>query len=300
MKTLLSKEGPEVSRIALGMMRLRDWDLSAVETLAMIEEAVALGVTTFDHADIYGGRTCEELFGRAVSLSPSVREQMELVTKCGIMLASKDGVSGSIKHYDTTKAHIIKSVENSLRNLRTDRIDILLIHRPDPLMDPEELGEAFIELKESGKVLHFGVSNFNPGQYDMLSRKTGLDLVTNQIECSVLHLEPFTDGTIDDCVKHGFSPMAWSPMGGGDLFTSNTERAARVRAALESVRKEYVAETIDIMALAWLLRHPAGIVPVIGTGKIGRIRDAVKATKIEFGRKDWFRVWTASSGKDVP
>lgn len=300
MKTRLTKDGPEVSRIALGMMRLPEWDYSPARLLELVEESISLGVTTFDHADIYGSYSCERSFGEAIALSPSIRDKIQIVTKCGIVLAGSGPAGGGIKHYDTSRRHIIESVENSLRNLGTDYVDILLIHRPDPIMDPEEIGSAFSELKESGKALHFGISNFSPGQHEMMAEKLGLPVVTNQIECSVLHTGPFVDGTLDECVKRGCRPMAWSPMGGGRLFEEEAAKAARVRKALESVGVDYGVKDDDTMALAWLLRHPAGIIPVIGTGKIERVRNAIKAVDIEIGREDWFRIWTASTGADVP
>lgn len=299
MRIRLSEKGPEVSRIALGMMRLRDLGLSPSGIVELVEESLEAGVTTFDFADIYGGYTCEETFGDALSLSPSLRGGMQIVTKFGIVLPSP-GNPGGIKHYDTSREHISRSVESSLRKLRTGHIDLLLIHRPDPLMDIEEVGAAFEELRGSGKVLHFGVSNFTPAQYELLSERLPVPLVTNQVECSVLHLEPFEDGVIDSCVRHGIRPMAWSPLAGGELFTGKDDRSARVRGALERARAARGAKTIDMVALAWLLGHPAGIVPVLGTGRIERIRDAVEAARIELSREEWFGIWSASSGTGVP
>lgn len=299
MEVMFTREGPPVSRIALGMMRLRDWRLSAEDTLKLIEKSIDIGVTTFDHADIYGGYSCEELFGKALALSPSIRRNMQIVTKCGIMIPGA-GRGYSVKHYDTSFRHITESAENSLRKLRTDYIDILLIHRPDPMMNVDEIASAFSSLKESGKVLHFGVSNFTPGQYDLLASRLDFPLVTNQVECSVLQLNPFLDGTIDTCVRYGCRPMAWSPLGGGDLMTGNSDRIIRVRNCLEEISQKREAESIDLIALAWLLNHPSGIVPVVGTGKFERIKRAVKAIDFELSRDEWFRIWTCSNGSEVP
>lgn len=300
MKIKLHETGPSVSRIALGMMRLRDWKISVPELQKMIEHAVDLGVTTFDHADIYGDYACEALFGEALSSMPSIRERLQLVTKCGIELVSGNNPGCRIKHYDTSRSHIIASVENSLRRLRTDYIDLLLIHRPDPLMDPDEVASAFSSLQESGKVRHFGVSNFRTCQFELLSSSVPFPLVTNQIECSVLRTEPIDDGTLDQCQRLGIAPMAWSPLGGGTVLIGRTKQVMRVRKELREACERLDIDSMEQLALAWLLRHPARIVPVIGTGKIGRIEEAVGAVSIELGREDWFGILRASRGFDVP
>jgi len=182
----LTEGGPRFSRMALGFWRLAEWSLSAAELLDLVHSNLDLGITTFDHADVYGDYTCEERFGRALSLEPGLRGSMQLVTKCGIKLMSTNRPQHALKHYDTGREHIIASAENSLRVLGTDYIDLLLIHRPDVLMDPEEVAEAFAALRQSGKVLSFGVSNFSPSQFDLLASRLAFPLVTNQIEISVL------------------------------------------------------------------------------------------------------------------
>ncbi len=300
MKIKLEKNGPEVSRIALGMMRLSEWNLSVGERRAWIERALELGITTFDHADIYGDYTCEMLFGEALSSMPSVRREMQLVTKCGIELVSRNNPGCRVKHYDTSRAHILASVETSLKRLRTDYLDLLLIHRPDPLMDPDEVAGAFGSLRESGKVRFFGVSNFSVSQFELLQSRLPFPLVTNQVECSVLETKPFDDGTFDLCLERGISPMAWSPLGGGALFGGRTKRITAVRRELEAVSGSLGIDSIDKLALAWLLGHPARIVPVIGTGRMERVENALEAMKIRIGREDWFRILRASRGKDVP
>jgi predicted oxidoreductase len=296
----LQENGPEVSRIAAGLWRLSDWNLSTSGLCEWIEGAVELGLTTFDHADIYGDYTCEKIFGEALAAMPSIRQNIQLVTKCGIQLVSENNPGVTVKHYDTSREHILKSVENSMERLRTDYLDLLLIHRPDPLMNASEIAEAFTELRESGKVRFFGVSNFNTSQFEMLQSRLSFPLVTNQIEISVLHTEPFDDGILDTCAGRGISPMAWSPLGGGELFDSDSGQAVRVRAELESICGRLGIGSIDILALAWLLRHPAGIVPVIGTHSLERMKRAVEATGIELPREDWFRILRASKGTDVP
>ena len=300
MKIALHKDGPEVSRITLGVMRLRDWSLSVSETRERIEQSLELGITTFDHADIYGDYTCEALFGDALAASPSLRNGMQLVTKCGIKLVSDNNPGCTIKHYDTSKSHIIASVENSLNRLRTDYIDLLLIHRPDPLMDADEVADAFTSLRESGKARFFGVSNFSESQFEMLQSRLPFPLVTNQVECSVLETSAFEDGTFDLCQRRSIAPMAWSPMGKGALFGGKTKQIQRVRKELRAVCDSLDIDSIDKLAIAWILSHPARIVPVIGTGKMEHIQDALEAMRIELSREAWFRIWTASKGYDVP
>jgi predicted oxidoreductase len=296
----LHENGPELSRISAGMWRLSGWDMRGEALADWIEEAIGLGVTTFDHADIYGGYTCEGIFGEALASRPGLRDRLEIVTKCGIQLVSKNNPGCKIKHYDTSRGHILKSVENSLGRLRTDHIDLLLIHRPDPFMDADASAAALTALRESGKALHFGVSNFTPLQFGLLQSRLSFPLVTDQIECSVLHTEPFDDGTIDFYSTRRISPMAWSPLAGGKLFAGNTKQVLRVREELEVVCYEHGIGSIARLALAWLLNHPAGIVPVTGTGKIDRIRSAVEAADIRLSREDWFRILRASRGTDVP
>ncbi|HSG26887.1 MAG TPA: aldo/keto reductase [Candidatus Krumholzibacterium sp.] len=291
MRIRLTEEGPEVSRIVSGMMRLREWDLDSRELSGFIGRCVGLGVTTFDHADIYGDYSCERIFGDALRETPSLRDSIEIVTKCGIMLVSENNPGCRVKHYDTSRGHIVSSVENSLRRLGTDRIDILLIHRPDPLMDIGEVASTFDSLHRSGKVLHFGVSNFTPVQYDLLASAMSRPLVTNQIQASVLHLDPLEDGTLDHCISRGIAPMAWSPLGGGGLF-DGSDRAARLLKVL--------GERPDMMALAWLLGHPSRIVPVLGTGRVERIERAVSALDIRLDREEWTGIWAASRGGPVP
>jgi predicted oxidoreductase len=296
----LAKNGPRFSRIALGFWRLADWDLSDRELLDLVHASLDLGITTFDHADIYGDHTCQELFGRALALEPALRERMQIVTKCGIMLASPSRPQHTIKHYDTSRAHIVASAEESLQALGTDHIDLLLIHRPDVLMDPDEVAEAFTALRQSGKVLHFGVSNFTAAQFDLLASRLDFALVTNQIEVSVLSLDLLHDGTVDQCLQRGVAPMVWSPLAGGRIFLADSERAARVRQALQAVGQDLGDAPLDQVALAWLLTHPARFVPILGSGKIERIRSAVRAEAMRLSREQWFSIWSASAGTPVP
>jgi predicted oxidoreductase len=288
----------ELSRLVFGVWRLGDWKMSTDETQGLIEENLDLGVTSFDHADIYGDYTCEELFGRALAQSTDLRNRMEIITKCGIKLISKNRPEHQIKYYDTSSAHIIASAEQSLKNLRTDRIDLLLLHRPDPLTDPDEVADAFRKLRASGKVLHFGVSNFSPMQFDMLNSYLDEPLITNQVEISALCLDQFKNGTIEHCQLHNIYPMAWSPLGGGSVFTGQDEQAKRVREVLQRWSEEK-GKPMDQLLFAWLLKHPSKIIPLLGTGKIERVEKAGEGLDIKLTRQEWFELWQASEGEEL-
>jgi predicted oxidoreductase len=296
----ISPEGPEFSRVALGLWRLNDWNMNTGELIRFIQKALETGITTFDHADIYGLYTVEEIFGKALKEQPGLRAKMEIVTKCGIKLVSESRPENTFHAYDTSRDQIIKSAELSLKNLSTDFLDVLLIHRPDPLMDADEVAEAFSHLRKSGKVRHFGVSNFTPFQFDLLQSRLDFPLVTNQVEISVLHMDAMHDGTLDQCQQLRISPMAWSPLGGGTLFSGSDLRGQRVRSELQKIAGEHDGVGIGELALAWLLKHPSGIIPVLGTGNPDRVRSAAAALEIELSRDQWFRIWTASAGHEVP
>lgn len=288
------------SRLAAGVWKWGLWGhrLKPNEVLNLIEVSLASGIHTFDHADIYGHYTDEALFGQAMALKPALRDQCFLVSKCGIRLLTSNRPHHKIKSYDTSKQHIIASVENSLENLHTDRLDLLLIHRPDPLMDADEIAEAFQLLKQQGKVRFFGVSNFTPGQFELLASR--VPLATNQLEASILKLDPFLDGSLDQCQKLRIQPMAWSPLGSGLLFTQPEEdRHRRILAKAEELGT-LMGYSPDQILLAWLLRHPSRIIPVLGTGTPRRIQQAAEAVLIELSREQWFELWEASTGNEVP
>lgn len=264
----------------------------------MIDSCLDLSITTFDHADIYGDYTCESLFGELLKTDSHPRDRMQLVSKCGINLVSPNRPEHTLKHYDTSQRHIFKSVENSLRNLHTNRLDLLFVHRPDPLMKADEVAEAFTQLRQSGKFLYFSVSNFTPSQFDLLASRLDFPLITNQIELSVLRLTPFTDGTLEQCQKLQIAPMAWSPLSGDELFFGKTPKAIRFRQALAAIAQDLNA-AIDQVALAWLLAHPVNIVPILGSGNLDRIRSAVRTEALHLTREQWFAIWTASMGMPV-
>ena len=283
---------PWMSDIVVGTMRWGIWDANfkTADYQRMIEKSLELGFTTFDHADIYGDHTTEAEFGEVLKSHPELREQMEIVTKCGILRVCDNKPQHYIKAYDSSKEHILQSAEDSLRQLGTDYIDVLLLHRPDFLMNPDEIGEAFELLYRSGKVRSFGVSNFTKSQIEMLSESVPVG--THQLEISVKALQAFSDGTLDQCTKDGIVPMAWSPLGGGDLPL-----------ALVQELKKWADEfgtTPQVIALAWLMQHPAGILPVIGTTKEDHLVKSKEALSIKLDRQQWYSIYQASTGVRIP
>jgi predicted oxidoreductase len=289
----------QFSPVIAGAMKWGQWGakFSTAQYQATIEACMALGITSFDHADIYGHYTTEEEFGAALKKLSSLRPKMQLISKCGIKMVTPNRPAHIIKSYDTSRTHIIQSAENSLKNLQTNYLDVLLIHRPDPLMHPDEIAEAFTQLQKAGKVLHFGVSNFTPLQTEMILSR--FPIFINQIELSILQLKPFVNGVLDQCITKNIIPMAWSPLGGGNLFKpSDDERNLRVVAAATILANKHDAAADQIL-LAWLLQHPSGIIPVLGTVKPERIRAALDAKKIALSREEWFMLWRASTGQEV-
>ena len=295
----LTAVGPSLSRLVAGAMHLASWNLSPTERLQWVEACLELGITSFDHADIYGGYTCEGLFGEALALRPSLRSAMQLISKCGIKLVSPNRPRHRLKSYDTSREHIIASAENSLRELQTDYLDVLLIHRPSPLLDADEVAEAFGILHRAGKVLHFGVSNFTPAQFALLQYRLDLPLVTNQVELSVMQVGALTDGTLDQCQQKRIRPMIWSPLGGGALFRGDSAASKRLLIALRQVGEELGNAGPDQVALAWVLAHPSQPLPVLGTGKLARWQAAVAAQQITLSAEQWFTIWQAAVGREV-
>ena len=288
-----------VSRIALGFWRLMDWKMSGIELNVFVKKVIDLGITTFDHADIYGDYECEKEFGRLIGKSPALRKKIQLVTKCGIQLPSSKFPDRKIKTYNTGFDYIIKSVEQSLTNLNTDYSDLLLIHRPDPLMNPAEIATAFDELEKSGKVLNFGVSNFNPLQYEGLNKHFKGKLVTNQIEYSPYNLEHFDNGNMDFFMKEQIHPMGWSPLAHGLLFKPTDEKSKRIVTKLQEIANDLNAG-IDQIIFAWILYHPGGVIPISGSGNINRVKNVTEALNIRLSRKQWYEIYNASQGTSLP
>lgn len=289
-----------LSRIIHGHWRLSDWQLSSQELLLLTEQCIELGISSFDHADIYGNYSCESLFGEALSLKPSLRQDIQIISKCGIKLKSHKFPERRVKIYDYHYDYIMMSAENSLRNLGTDHLDLLLLHRPSPFFEPEEAARAFSDLQTSGKVKNFGVSNFNVIQFEMLQDYCDMELVTNQVEISPYCLEHFENGNLDFFVKEKIQPMAWSPLAGGKIFNPTDDRSEKVREVLIKIAAELDYESIETIAYAWLLKHPAKALPIVGSGKINRIKRAVDALKVPLSLEQWFQIYMAALGKELP
>lgn len=287
----LSNSELKVSPLALGMWRIHNISKSELNTL--LDTALSNGITTFDHADIYGDYTCEEQFSSWMKDNQKNRTQIQLISKCGIKLVSGNRPAHHLKHYDTSYAHIKHSVENSLKALGTEYLDLLLIHRPDPLMKSDEVARAFEELKLEGKVRHFGVSNFSTRQFDLLAAACDMPLVTNQIEISLFHPDAMFNGMLDHLQLKGINPMAWSPLGGANNINEavNNPKLQRIAAKNDI--------TIGDLLLAWLLKHPSGILPVIGTMNPSRIESVVKTMGIQISDQDWFEMLEIARGHEV-
>lgn len=284
----------EMSRLVYGMWRLGDdADTSVGHIQNKISACLDQGITTMDQADIYGGYEAEEIMGAA--LTPELRNQIEIVTKCDIVAPMGRYADARVKYYDTSRAHILASVEHSLRLMKIDHIDLLLIHRPDPLMYHHETGAALDEVVASGKVRAVGVSNFRPYDWDLLQSAMTTKLVTNQIEISLLHHAPFTNGDIAFHQMNNQPPMAWSPLGGGALFEAEN---AGLRNALKAVGDAHGVDE-GAVAIAWLLAHPARILPVLGTNNLDRIKRIGDATKVQIDRETWFDLYTHALGHEV-
>ena len=287
------------SPLIIGTMRLGVWganlDSSALERF--IDECLDMGLNDFDHADIYGHYTEEERFGAVIKRRPDLKSKIQVTTKCGIQLVTPNRPQHQLKSYNLTKAHIIQSVEHSLKTLGLDVLDVLLLHRPDYLMQPVEIAEAFEQLKASGKVKAFGVSNFSATQFDLLNSFT--PLITNQIELSLLHRQALDNGTLDQLMRLGLSPTIWSPFGGGAIFgTANTPEIIRIQEVAKHLSEKYDA-SIDQLLLAWLLKHPSGIIPIIGSSKIARIKQAKAALSIQLSHEDWYKLLESAVGAEV-
>lgn len=292
----IAPQGPQFSPLIVGYWRLLEWGMTPQQLVAFIEHHLSLGITTVDHADIYGNYGCEAAFGDALRQAPGLREKLQIVTKCGIATRAKP--EHKIGHYITEASHILHSAENSLRYFNTDYLDLLLIHRPDPLMDADEIAEAFMALHQSGKVRHFGVSNFTASQFTLLQSRLPFSLVTNQLEISPLEQSTLLDGTLDQCQQVRIRPMAWSCLGGGRLF--NDAQYQPLRDELERVKQEIGASSIEQVVYAWVMKLPSRPLPIIGSGKTTRVSEAAGACQLTLDRQQWFRIRKAALGFDVP
>jgi len=285
----------KLSYIVAGTMSWGIWDknFSTSEMEHIINTCVENQITSFDHADIYGNYTTESEFGKAFAQSKIDRNRIQLISKCGIQHVN--GRNNAIKYYDYSKDYIIWSVENSLKNLQTDYLDVLLLHRPSPLMVADEIAEAVVKLKKEGKIIDFGVSNFTASQTELICQKTEVNY--NQIQFSATHYEAMLDGSLDYMQLHNICPMSWNPL--GIVFTEDIEQTRRLKKLLVQLVDKYHLGS-DSILLAWVLKHPANIIPVVGTVNIARIQALMKAVEMDLDQLDWFAIWSESMGNKVP
>ena len=314
MRTQALGGSPLVStRLAYGCMRIAgtmDRSRLTAEREAAGRRAVLAayeaGYTHFDHADIYGNGLCEEIFGRVLREVPGMRERILIATKCGIRWQGDPDPSAPHR-WDFSREHIVRSCEASLRRLGVERVDLYMLHRPDYLADPQEIAAAFAQLRDQGKVREFGVSNFRPSYLSMVRAACPVPLVVHQVEIHLARLDGLEDGTLDQCRELGITPVSWSPLAGGLLGDGGRPdpgdpRAAGLRALLDvlDATAKRLGASRAALALAWLLRHPAGIVPVVGSTDPGRIRDAVRADALELSREDWYTILVAARMRGLP
>jgi predicted oxidoreductase len=291
----MSTSKTKLSPIIAGTMNWGVWDknLSVKEMNHLIHICIENNITSFDHADIYGGYTTEEQFGKAFSESKIERKNIQLISKCGIQMVSENRET-TIKHYNYSKEHIIRSAENSLKNLQTDYLDVFLLHRPSPLMESDEIAEAVLKLKSDGKILDFGLSNFTSSQTDLIRKNS--EVSYNQIQFSATQLEPMLDGSLDYMQLHNIQPMSWKPL--GTVFKEDSEKTRRLKKLFAQLVEKYGVGS-DTLLLAWIILHPSKVLPVAGTVNIARIQQLMKATTVELSLEDWFAIWTESIGNKV-
>ncbi|HJB89345.1 MAG TPA: aldo/keto reductase [Candidatus Blautia excrementigallinarum] len=298
MKKIKLSDRLELSQVVMGCMRIADAGITEQELLTLVETCLDMGVTSIDHAPVYGGYTCEKIFGDAVLRKrPELREKMQLITKAGIVCPGHYG--NKTIYYNSTREEILREMDESLEKLGTDHVDLLLIHRPDPLADPAETADALETVVKQGKALHVGVSNFMPSQMTMLQSYLNIPLVTNQVELSVKNTENFFNGVVDDAFTRRIPLMAWSPLGGGDVFRSQEEKYVRLRGVLTEIAKGHET-SMDAVMYAWLFMHPVRIAALTGTMNVDRIKAAAEAADLKLSYDEWYQILEASRGFSVP
>ena len=298
----LAPNGPAFSPIAFGTWRVLDDPAvrSPQELLRRLHRCLDLGITTIDTAEIYGGYRVEEALGEALRLDPGLRSRLQLVSKCGIYVPNAFHPERLTPFYNASGSRVIKSVEKSLRFLGTDFLDVVLIHRPDWLTSIDSTAEGLNALLASGKIRSAGVSNYSASQFEALNSRMNTPLVTHQVEFSLLHMDPITDGVFDQSQRLGFRPMAWSPLARAALMVPQNEAVRRIHAACAHLSAKYGNASVDQLAYAWILAHPAGPVPILGTHRLERIEAAARAAAISLEREDWYALWTAAKGHPIP
>lgn len=285
-----------LSRIIQGFWRLDSWNFSTDELVAFMHGCIERGVTTFDTAEIYGDTLCEKLMGDAFAKDPGLRSQIELVSKMGIYKKKINGED--FGYYNTSYEQIIKSCHEALKRLHTDQIDLYLIHREDPLLDPWDSAKALKELKAEGLVKEVGVSNFDPYKFDALNKAMDGELVTNQIEWNPLCFEHFNSGMMDYLTYHRIHPMIWSPLAGGTLFSSEEQSVRKVRKKIEEIAERHGVEP-SVIVYAWILYHPVGAMPLVGSSKLSRLDQAIQALDVKLEQYEWFELYSASGQQQI-
>ena len=299
-RSKISPAGPELSRLAYGTWRMLD-DASSIQDInRRLHRCLELGITTLDTAEIYGLYRVEAALGQALALSPGLRDKLEIVTKAGIYVPNPLSPERKVGFYDASGARLIQSLEQSLRLIGTDRVELFLVHRPDWLTTVDDTAEGLNRLLRAGKIRGAGVSNYNAPQFDALNSRMEQPLVTNQLEFHLLNMSPIYDGTFDRCQAQRIQPMAWSPLAGGRLFDRSNEAAARLAIAAAGMSDKYGQATLEQLAYAWILAHPSRPIPVIGTNKIERIESAAASARLALEREDWYALWVAAHGHGIP
>ena len=285
----------KLSPIVAGVMNWGIWDknLNTKEMENMINVCLENKISTFDHADIYGDYTTETDFGKAFAFSKIDREKIQFISKCGIQMVTGNR-NNAIKHYEYSRDYIINSVENSLKNLHTDYLDVLLLHRPSPLMQADEIAEAVLKLQSECKIIDFGLSNFTASQTELIRQKTAV--LYNQVQFSATHFEPMVDGSFDYMQANGIRPMSWNPL--GSVFREDNSQTRRMKKLLATLMTKYHLGS-DSILLSWILKHPAQVIPIAGTVNVARIQSLMKAVELELDQEDWFAIWTESMGNNV-
>ncbi len=298
----IAPKGPTFSRLVYGTWRFLDDAATAHsdDLLKRLHACLELGITTLDTAEIYGLYRVEEFIGQTLKMEPGLREKFEIVTKSGIYVPCDFHPDRKVAFYNAEAARIVKSAEKSLRLLGTDYIDLLLVHRPDWLTSADETAEGLNRLLKEGKIRSAGVSNYNVHQFDLLNSRMDQPLVTNQIEFSLLHMDPIYDGTADQCQKLHMHPMAWSPLAKGALMDPAEPASARLHAKATELSEKYGGATLDQLAYAWIMAHPSQPLPIIGTNKLERLIATAKAAEIKLEREDWYGLWQAAKGHSIP
>ncbi len=296
----IAPNGPTFSRMVYGTWRMLDDAPSAQDINRRLNLCLDLGITTIDGAEIYGGYAQEAALGAGLALSPGLREKLELVTKSGIYIPHSTAPGRRVAHYDVTAKRLIECADAALHRLGTDRIDLFLVHRPDWLTSIDDTAEGLNALVASGKIGAAGVSNYSPSQYAALNSRMAQPLSTNQVEFSLLHMDPIYDGTFDQLQTERVRPMAWSPLAGGGLFDASSAAGKRLAEQARLIAPKYDNASVEQLAYAWVMAHPSLPLPVIGTNRLDRIQSATKAIAITLDREDWYGLWVAAQGHGIP